>query len=83
MAAASSRSSGLTSSAPAALFSLEDVVEETRADPRLVADAVASIRATTARARVRISYFEAGHMMYIHQPSLVRMAKELRAFVTG
>jgi len=34
-----------------------------------------------ARARVGISYFEAGHMMYIHQPSLVRMAKELRAFV--
>ncbi len=34
-----------------------------------------------ARARVSISYFEAGHMMYIHQPSLVRMAKELRAFV--
>ena len=36
-----------------------------------------------ARAKVSISYFEAGHMMYIHQPSLVRMAKELRAFVKG
>jgi carboxypeptidase C (cathepsin A) len=36
-----------------------------------------------ARAKVGISYFEAGHMMYIHQPSLVRMAKELRAFVKG
>jgi len=34
-----------------------------------------------ARAQVKVSYFEAGHMMYIHQPSLVRMAKELRAFV--
>ena len=34
-----------------------------------------------ARAKVGISYFEAGHMMYIHQPSLARMAKELRAFV--
>lgn len=34
-----------------------------------------------ARAKVNISYFEAGHMMYIHQPSLVRMAEELRAFV--
>ena len=32
---------------------------------------------------VRVSYFEAGHMMYIHQPSLVRMAKELREFVRG
>ncbi len=30
---------------------------------------------------IRVSYFEAGHMMYIHQPSLARMAKELRAFV--
>jgi carboxypeptidase C (cathepsin A) len=36
-----------------------------------------------ARQRVRVSYFEAGHMMYIHQPSLVRMAKELREFVKG
>ena len=33
--------------------------------------------------RVAVSYFEAGHMMYIHQPSLTRMAKELRAFVKG
>ncbi len=31
---------------------------------------------------VTVSYFEAGHMMYIHRPSLVRMAKELKAFVT-
>ena len=30
---------------------------------------------------VQVSYFEAGHMMYIHQPSLARMAVELRAFV--
>jgi len=34
-----------------------------------------------ARAKVSVSYFEAGHMMYIHQPSLARMATELRAFV--
>ncbi len=34
-----------------------------------------------ARERVKVSYFEAGHMMYIHQPSLARMAKELRGFV--
>jgi len=32
---------------------------------------------------IRVSYFEAGHMMYIHQPSLARMAKELREFVSG
>jgi len=32
---------------------------------------------------IKVSYFEAGHMMYIHQPSLARMAAELRAFVRG
>jgi carboxypeptidase C (cathepsin A) len=36
-----------------------------------------------ARKNIQVSYFEAGHMMYIHQPSLVRMAAELRAFVRG
>ena len=36
-----------------------------------------------ARDKIQVSYFEAGHMMYIHQPSLVRMAAELRAFVRG
>jgi len=34
-----------------------------------------------ARERIQVRYFEAGHMMYIHQPSLARMASELRAFV--
>ena len=33
------------------------------------------------RRNVSVSYFEAGHMMYIHHPSLARMAQELRAFV--
>lgn len=32
---------------------------------------------------IATSYFEAGHMMYIHGPSLVRMAAELRAFVSA
>ena len=32
---------------------------------------------------ISVSYFEAGHMMYIHQPSLARMAGELRAFVAA
>jgi carboxypeptidase C (cathepsin A) len=31
--------------------------------------------------RVAVSYFEAGHMMYVHRPSLVRMARELREFI--
>jgi len=30
---------------------------------------------------VQVSYFESGHMMYIHKPSLARMAAELKAFV--
>jgi carboxypeptidase C (cathepsin A) len=37
----------------------------------------------TLQKNVKVSYFEAGHMMYIHQPSLARMADELRAFVRG
>ncbi len=35
------------------------------------------------RANVQVSRFEAGHMMYIHAPSLARMAAELHAFVGG
>jgi carboxypeptidase C (cathepsin A) len=30
---------------------------------------------------VSVNYFEAGHMMYIHQPSAARMAQQLRGFV--
>jgi carboxypeptidase C (cathepsin A) len=33
--------------------------------------------------KLAVSYFEAGHMMYIHQPSRERMARELRAFVSA
>jgi carboxypeptidase C (cathepsin A) len=33
------------------------------------------------RGQIQVSYFEAGHMMYIHQDSLARMAGELQAFV--
>ena len=36
-----------------------------------------------ARKNITVSYFEAGHMTYIHPPSLVRMARELREFVQG
>jgi carboxypeptidase C (cathepsin A) len=34
------------------------------------------------RARFKVSYYEAGHMMYVHKPSLERLANELREFVT-
>jgi len=33
--------------------------------------------------KLSVSYFEAGHMMYIHGPSRARMAGELRAFVSA
>ncbi len=35
------------------------------------------------RKNISVSYFEAGHMMYVHKPSLTRIAKELKAFVTA
>jgi carboxypeptidase C (cathepsin A) len=28
-----------------------------------------------------MGYFEAGHMMYVHQPSLARLKQELAAFI--
>ena len=36
----------------------------------------------TLRAAFKVSYYEAGHMMYVHKPSLERLANELREFVT-
>src|SRR5882672_1622044 len=30
-----------------------------------------------------VSYYEAGHMMYVHKPSLAKLAAELRRFVAG
>lgn len=35
------------------------------------------------RDRVFMRYYESGHMMYIHEPSLVRQGAHLRAFVRG
>lgn len=32
------------------------------------------------RKNIRISYFEGGHMMYIHEPSLEKLSSELRKF---
>ena len=33
------------------------------------------------RKNLSVSYYEAGHMMYVHKPSLAKLAAELRAFV--
>lgn len=33
------------------------------------------------RKNVAVSYFQAGHMMYVHEPSLVQLKKDLAAFV--
>ena len=34
------------------------------------------------RKNVRMEYYEAGHMMYVHKPSLVKMATDMREFVS-
>ena len=33
------------------------------------------------RPNVRLTYYEAGHMMYVHKPSLEKLASDLREFV--
>ncbi len=35
------------------------------------------------RGNIAVSYYEAGHMMYVHRPSLEKLACELRRFVSG
>ena len=35
------------------------------------------------RARVSMKYYEAGHMMYLHQPSLEQMKRDVAAFITA
>lgn len=32
---------------------------------------------------IQLSYFEAGHMMYAHEPSLEKLGRELREFIRG
>lgn len=33
--------------------------------------------------RVEMTYYEAGHMMYTHQPDLIKLAKDIRTFLTA
>lgn len=35
------------------------------------------------RSRLSIKYYEAGHMMYIHQPSMEKLAKDVRDFISA
>jgi carboxypeptidase C (cathepsin A) len=35
----------------------------------------------SVRENVQLTYYEAGHMMYVHQPSLKQLAKDLRQFI--
>jgi carboxypeptidase C (cathepsin A) len=35
------------------------------------------------RDRVRMTYYEAGHMMYVHEPSRQRLLADVRTFLTG
>ena len=34
-------------------------------------------------ARIRMTYYEAGHMMYLHQPSLEKLIDDMRSLVAG
>jgi carboxypeptidase C (cathepsin A) len=33
------------------------------------------------RDNIEVAYFDAGHMMYVHRPSIERLGEDLRAFV--
>ncbi|PQA88834.1 peptidase S10 [Marinicaulis flavus] len=35
------------------------------------------------RSRLKIAYYPAGHMMYLHQPSFEKLAADVRAFISG
>jgi carboxypeptidase C (cathepsin A) len=35
------------------------------------------------RDRIKMGYYEAGHMMYIHKPSIIKLRKDLAAFIQG
>ena len=50
-------------------FAAEDVIAKLRIPDEL-------------RANIEHRYYEAGHMMYVHEPSRVQQSKDLAAFVT-
>ena len=33
--------------------------------------------------QVTLTYYEAGHMMYVHEPDLVKLATDIRKFLTS
>ena len=35
------------------------------------------------QANIEVRYYEAGHMMYVHEPSRVQQSKDLAAFIAG
>ncbi len=34
------------------------------------------------REKVKMTYYEAGHMMYLHEPDFIKMSDDIRAFIT-
>jgi carboxypeptidase C (cathepsin A) len=47
-------------------------------------DAVAHLDVPDSlRANIEHAYYEAGHMMYVHEPSRVQQSRDLAAFVTA
>jgi carboxypeptidase C (cathepsin A) len=39
--------------------------------------------ADALRGNIEIAYYESGHMMYVHEPSMVKFKKDLAAFIHG
>lgn len=39
-------------------------------------------RNSIVKERVTMTYYEAGHMMYTHEPDLIKLSKDIRAFLT-
>lgn len=39
--------------------------------------------ADALRGNIEIAYYEAGHMMYVHEPSMLKFKKDLAAFIRG
>ena len=33
--------------------------------------------------RIQYTYYESGHMMYVHEPSLLKLGQDIRAFLTA
>ena len=58
---------------------------DSRATPHFAADYSFDHMALSPQLRrnISVTYYEAGHMMYVHRPSLEKLAVQLRKFVAA